>query len=65
VAGGKLDEEQEVDPSAEHGVDREKVTRQQHAGLGSQELLPGGSGPAGRRVDAGPVQDLPALAAIR
>jgi hypothetical protein len=43
----------------EHRVDGEEVTRQHGVGLGGQELLPGRSRPARRRVDAGLVQDLP------
>jgi hypothetical protein len=54
LAGGELDEEQHVDPLQPHGIDGEEVARQDRVGLGGQELLPGGSGPAGCRVDAGP-----------
>lgn len=40
-------------------IDREEVTYQHRVRLGSQELPPGGSGPARCRVDACPAQDLP------
>src|SRR5258706_3380377 len=35
LAGGELDEEQDIDPFEEHGVNREEVTRQDRSGLGS------------------------------
>ena len=59
LTGGQFNEEQDVDPFQYDGVDGEEVTGQDCVRLRGQELLPGGSGPAGRRVDPGLVQDLP------
>jgi hypothetical protein len=57
--GAVLEERQCVQPLAEHGVYVEEVCRDDALGLGGEELAPGRAGSAGRRVDAGRVQDLP------
>lgn len=52
-AAGRLQEEEDVDPSEEHCVDCEAVAGDDREGLGGEELLPGRAGPSGRRVDTG------------
>jgi hypothetical protein len=54
-----FEEHQCVEPSTKHGVDVEEVRRDDGLGLGGEELPPGRTGAAGRRVDARVVQDLP------
>ena len=58
-AGGDLHEEKYVDPLEEHGIDSEEIAGQDRLRLGGEELLPGRAGPAGCRVHAGLIQDLP------
>jgi hypothetical protein len=59
LAGGDLEEEQDVDPFQEHGVDGEEVAGQDGVGLGSEELPPGRPAAARCGIDTGLVQDLP------
>jgi hypothetical protein len=59
AAGGVLDDEERVEPVQGDGVEVEQVAGEHPVGLSSEELGPGGSGSAGRRVDASVVQDLP------
>ncbi len=44
-SGIEFDEEQDVQPSQQHGVDREEVAGQHGRGLRPQELTPGGPSP--------------------
>ena len=59
VAGAVLDDDQRVDAPQEHGVHVDEIDRQDAAGLGGQELLPGRARAAGRGVNPGVAQDLP------
>src|SRR5439155_13512219 len=59
LPGSDLDEEEHVDPFEEDRVDGEEVAGQNAAGLGGEKLPPRGARRAGRRVDAGAVQDVP------
>ena len=59
AAGGVLDDEERVQPMQADGVEVKQIAGQDPLGLGSKEVGPGGSGAAGRWVDAGAVQDLP------
>jgi hypothetical protein len=54
-----LDDDQGIDAPQEHGVHVDEIDREDAAGLGGEELLPGRAGAAGRGADAGIVQDLP------
>jgi hypothetical protein len=58
-AGAVLDEHQDVQPSQQHGVHVQKVDRDDPGGLGVQELTPGRTRTARRRIDARSTQDLP------
>src|SRR3954470_7428805 len=58
-AAGVLDDEEPGQPVQGDGVEVEQVAREDRVGLGPQELGPGWSGPSGRGVDAGVVQDCP------
>ena len=55
---GVFDEEQDVDPLAEHGVDVEQVTGKDPVGLRSQKLAPVRPGPSGCWVQAGAFEDV-------
>ncbi len=57
--GSVLDDNQGVEPTEQHGVHVDEVGREDAAGLGGQELLPGRARAAGRGIDPGIVQDLP------
>jgi len=59
VPDGELDEEQAIDPLEEHRADGEEVAGQDRVRLRGQELLPRRSRPPWRRINAGPVEDLP------
>jgi hypothetical protein len=59
AAGAVLDDDQGVEAPRQHGVHVDEVDRQDAAGLGSQELLPGRARAAGRGIDPGRVQNLP------
>jgi hypothetical protein len=54
-----LDEHQHVQPLQQHRSTTQKVARDDRAGLGCQELPPGWPSPAGRKLDARGMQDLP------
>jgi hypothetical protein len=58
-AGGVLDDEERIQPAQGDRVEVEEVAGEDRVGLGPQELGPGWSGPSGRGVDAGVVQDDP------
>ena len=58
-AGGVLDDEERVQPVQGDGVEVEQVAGEDRVRLGLQELGPRWSGPPGRGVDAGVVQDGP------
>jgi hypothetical protein len=47
AAGGVLDDDQDVEPAEEDGVDVGEVDGEDRLGLGGQELLPRRPGPAG------------------
>jgi hypothetical protein len=59
AAGAVLDDDQGVDAPEQHGVDVDKVDRENAAGLRGQELPPGRASAAGCGVDPGIMQDLP------
>jgi hypothetical protein len=59
AAGGVLEDEEDVESVQADRVEVEQVAGEDAVGLRSQELRPGRSGPAWRRVDPGGVQDLP------
>jgi hypothetical protein len=59
LAGVMLDDDQRVDAPQENGIDVHEIGRDDAAGLGRQELLPGRAGAAGRGIDPGIMQDLP------
>ncbi len=61
AAGGVLDDEERIQPAQCDRVDVEQVASEDRVGLGVQELGPRWSGPSGRGVDAGVVQDWSAL----
>ena len=54
-----LDEYQDMQSSQQHGVHVQEVDRDDPGGLGVQELPPGWSRPAGRRIDTRCMQNLP------
>jgi hypothetical protein len=54
-----LDENQDIQPLQQHGVDVQEVNGDDPGGLGVQELPPRRTGPARRRIDARSPQDLP------
>jgi hypothetical protein len=54
-----LDDDQGVKAPQQHGVHVDEVGREDAAGLGGQELLPGRARAARRGIDPGGVQDLP------
>jgi hypothetical protein len=57
-AGAVLDEQQDVQPFQQHGVDVQEVDCEDPDGLGVQELPPGRARAARRRADARSSQDL-------
>src|ERR1019366_5743769 len=57
--GGVLDDDQGVDAPQEHGARVGEAGREDAAGLGGQELLPGRPGASGCGAGPGIVQDLP------
>jgi hypothetical protein len=59
AATGDLYHEEDVDALEEDGVDGEEIACENTGRLGSEERGPGGVESAGRRLDAGPVQDSP------
>jgi hypothetical protein len=59
AAGAVLNDDQDVEAPEQHGIDMDKVDRENAAGLRRQELLPGRAGAAGCEADPGGVQDLP------
>jgi hypothetical protein len=66
LPGRELDEDECVEPAAQHGVDREEVAGDDSAGLGSQELPPSLGGPSGAgSIPACCRIDQTVLAAIR
>ena len=58
-AGAVLDKHQDVQPVQQHGVCVQEIHREDPGGLGVQELPPGRARPAGSRIDARGMQDLP------
>jgi hypothetical protein len=54
-----LDDDEDVEAAQEHGVDVGEVDGEDGVGLRGQELSPGRSGPPGRGIEAGVLQDLP------
>ena len=52
-----VDEREDMEPPEEDGVDMEEIARDQSLRLGGEELRPGGSRPARRRLDAVALQD--------
>jgi len=58
-AGGVLDDEERLQPVQSDRVEVEQVAREDRVGMGPQELGPGWSGPSGRGVEAGAVEDGP------
>jgi hypothetical protein len=56
--GGVLDEEQHVDPPAEHGVDVEQVTSNDPLGLRLQELPPTRAVATWSGIQAGAFEDV-------
>jgi len=54
-----LEDEEHVDPTQQHGVDGEEVTRQHRRRLGPAELPPGRTGASGSWVEARLVEDVP------
>ena len=59
ATAGVLDDEEDVEPVRGDRVEVEQVAGEDAVGLRSQELRPGRSGSAWRRVDPGGVKDLP------
>jgi hypothetical protein len=59
LAGVVLDDDKRVYAPQENGVHVHEIGREDAAGLGGQEVLPGRAAAAGRRIDPGVVQDLP------
>ena len=59
AAGGVLDNKERVEPVQGDRVDVEHVASQDRLSLRSKELRPGRTGPSGRGVDSGTVQDRP------
>jgi hypothetical protein len=57
--GGVLDDEQDMHPAQQHGVDVEEVRRQDRRGLRLQERRPGEPGPRRGGVDARVLEDPP------
>jgi len=57
-SGGVFDDEQDVEPAQERGVDTSEVGRDDRFRLRSEELRPGRSGPVTGRVDPGGPEDL-------
>jgi hypothetical protein len=56
--GAVFDEHQHVQPLEQHRFHHQEVAHDDRVSLGCQELPPGWSSPAGRRLDARGVQDL-------
>ena len=59
ASGGVFDDEQNMKPSEQRGVDAGEVCSTDTFSLRANELCPGGSGPITGRVDTGGAQDLP------
>ncbi|MFD4709165.1 hypothetical protein ACFWN5_05615 [Streptomyces sp. NPDC058430] len=59
ATGAVLDEEQDEKMPQENRIHVEDIDGKDPFGLGRQELGPGAVGAPGRRVDVGPLQDLP------
>jgi hypothetical protein len=57
--GAMLDEHHDIQPVEQHGVHVQEIDCEDPGGLGMEELPPGRACPAGRRIDARGVQDLP------
>ena len=55
---GVFDEEKDVDPFEEHGVDVEQITCPDPCGLGFEELAPGRAVAPGCGIQAGPSGDV-------
>jgi len=58
-AGAVLDEHQDIQSLAQHGVHVQEVDREDPGSLGVQELPPGRARAARRWIDARSMQDLP------
>jgi hypothetical protein len=58
AAGGVLDDDQEVEPAEDDGVDVGEVDGEDGMGLRGEELSPGGTGPSGRGIESGVLEDL-------
>lgn len=56
--GGMFDEEQHVDPLADHRVDAEQIAGQDPLGLRFEELAPGGPTASGSRIQPGAFEDV-------
>jgi hypothetical protein len=54
-----FDHEQDVEAAQEDGVDVGEVDGEDGVGLCGQELSPGRTGPAGRGIESGVLQDRP------
>jgi hypothetical protein len=59
AAAGDLYHEEDVDALEEDGVDGEEIACENTCRLGSEERALRGVNSAGRRLDAGPLQDSP------
>jgi hypothetical protein len=57
-AAAELDEEEDVEPCPEHGVDGKEVAGQHGRGLASDELAPGGAGSPSSRANSRLAQEL-------
>jgi hypothetical protein len=59
AAAAVFDHDQDVEAAQEHGVDVGEIDREDGVGLRGEELAPGRTGPAGRGIESGVLQDLP------
>ncbi len=58
-AGAVLDDDQGIEAPEQHGVHMDEVGREDAAGRGGQELLPGRASAVRRGIDPSGMQDLP------